>query len=55
MLDNAILKDVASKKMVTPAARREAVARAVANPDVSDRAAATGGGGVMRHVCGQSS
>ncbi len=26
MLDNAMLKDVAGKKMVTPAARREAVA-----------------------------
>jgi len=26
MLDNAMLKDIASKKMVTPAARREAVA-----------------------------
>jgi hypothetical protein len=26
MLDNAMLKDVAAKKMMTPAARREAVA-----------------------------
>ena len=39
MLDNAILKDVASKKMVTPAARREAVAHLVGDHEVSERRA----------------
>jgi hypothetical protein len=36
MLDNAILKDVASKKMVTPAVRRNVVAHVVATHDVSE-------------------
>nr|WP_234055274.1 MULTISPECIES: IS3 family transposase [unclassified Xanthobacter] len=39
MLDNAILKDVASKKMVTPDARRKAVAHACAEHGVSQRRA----------------
>ena len=36
MLDNAGLKDLLSKKMVTPAAKREAVAHLQALLDVSD-------------------
>ncbi|WP_425387998.1 IS3 family transposase [Azospirillum halopraeferens] len=39
MLDNAILKDVAGKKMVTPAAVRSAVAHVRANHGVSERRA----------------
>nr|WP_245454310.1 IS3 family transposase [Aquabacter cavernae] len=39
MLDNAILKDVASKKLVTPDARRKAVAHACAAHGVSQRRA----------------
>ncbi|XHO98283.1 IS3 family transposase (plasmid) [Azospirillum sp. A26] len=39
MLDNAILKDVAGKKMVTPAAVRNAVAHVRANHGVSERRA----------------
>jgi putative transposase len=39
MLDNAMLKDVAAKKMVTPAARREAVAHLRSGFDVSKRRA----------------
>lgn len=38
MLDNAVLKDVASK-MVTPAARREAVAHLQVAYEVSERRA----------------
>src|SRR5262249_58443886 len=39
MLDNAMLKDVASKKMVTPAVRREAVVHLRAAYEVSERRA----------------
>ena len=39
MLDNAVLKDVASKKMVTPSARREAVAHLQVAYEVSERRA----------------
>ncbi|WP_245866544.1 IS3 family transposase [Oceaniglobus roseus] len=39
MLDNAILKDVAGKKMVAPGVRREAVAHVVATHGVSQRRA----------------
>ncbi|CAM5389248.1 IS3 family transposase ISRle4 [Afipia felis] len=39
MLDNAILKDVAAKKMVTPDAKRKAVARACEVHGVSQRRA----------------
>jgi putative transposase len=39
MLDNAILKDVAAKKWVTPAAKREAVVHAYAVHGVSQRRA----------------
>ncbi|WP_394100539.1 IS3 family transposase [Xanthobacter wiegelii] len=39
MLDNAILKDVAAKKLVTPDARRKAVAHACAAHGVSQRRA----------------
>jgi transposase-like protein len=39
MLDNAMLKDVASKKMVTPAAKREAVAHLRTTFEVSERRA----------------
>ncbi|MFG1481177.1 IS3 family transposase [Xanthobacter sp. V4C-4] len=39
MLDNAILKDVAGKKMVTPDAKRKAVAHACAEHGVSQRRA----------------
>jgi putative transposase len=39
MLDNAMLKDVAFKKMVTPAVRREAVAHLKVAYEVSERRA----------------
>jgi len=39
MLDNAMLKDVAAKKIVTPAARREAVAHLQIAYEVSERRA----------------
>ncbi|WP_395173052.1 IS3 family transposase [Roseibium alexandrii] len=39
MLDNAILKDVASRKVVTPAAKRQAVAHACGKHGVSQRRA----------------
>jgi len=39
MLDNAMLKDIAAKKMVTPAARREAVAQLRVAYEVSERRA----------------
>jgi putative transposase len=39
MLDNAMLKEIAAKKMVTPAARREAVAQLRVAFDVSERRA----------------
>src|SRR5687768_3625975 len=39
MLDNAMLKDIAAKKMVTPAARREAVVHLCAMHEVSQRRA----------------
>ena len=39
MLDNAMLKDIAAKKMVTPAARREAVAHLRVAYEVSERRA----------------
>jgi hypothetical protein len=39
MLDNAMLKDIASKKMVTPAARRESVAHLRVVYEVSERRA----------------
>lgn len=39
MLDNAMLKDIASKKMVTPAVRREAVAHLQVTYKVSERRA----------------
>ena len=39
MLDNAMLKDIASKKMVTPAGEREAVAHLVQEHEVSQRRA----------------
>ena len=39
MLDNAMLKDVASKKLVTPAAKREAVADLRTLFEVSERRA----------------
>ncbi|WP_372712388.1 IS3 family transposase [Azospirillum argentinense] len=39
MLDNAVLKDLAAKKMVTPAARRAAVAHAQAVHGISQRRA----------------
>jgi transposase-like protein len=39
MLDNAMLKDIASKKMVTPAARRKAVAHLHLAYEVSERRA----------------
>jgi putative transposase len=41
MLDNAMLKDVASKKMVTPAVSREAVAHLQVAYEVSERRACT--------------
>jgi putative transposase len=41
MLDNAILKDVNSRKWVTPAARRQAVAHVCEAHDVSERRACT--------------
>jgi putative transposase len=41
MLDNAMLKDLASKKMVTPAARREAVAHLQVAHEVSERRASS--------------
>ena len=41
MLDNAMLKDIASKKMVTPVARREAVAHLCQTYEVSPRRACT--------------
>jgi hypothetical protein len=41
MLDNAMLKDVASKKMATPAAKREAVAHLRTSFEVSERRACT--------------
>ena len=41
MLDNAMLKEVAAKKMVTPAARREAVAHLQVTHEVSERRACT--------------
>jgi hypothetical protein len=37
MLDNTILKDIASKKMVTPAHKREAVAHLRSEFEVSER------------------
>ena len=39
ILDNAILRDVAAKKMVAPGVRREAVAHVVATHGVSQRRA----------------
>ena len=42
VLDNAMLKDIASKKMVTPAARREAVAHLRVAYEVSERRACSG-------------
>lgn len=39
MLDNAVLKDLASKKMVTPGAKREAVAHAREHQGLSERRA----------------
>jgi hypothetical protein len=39
LLDNAMLKDIASKKMVTPAVRREAVAHLQVTYQVSERRA----------------
>jgi putative transposase len=39
MLDNAVLKDLASKKMVTPGAKREAVAHSREHHGVSERRA----------------
>ncbi len=39
MLDNAVLKDLVSKKMVTPSAKREAVAHALEHHGVSERRA----------------
>ncbi|GJE29388.1 hypothetical protein LKMONMHP_4269 [Methylobacterium organophilum] len=44
MLDNAALKDLLGKKVVTPAARREAVAYLAATFDMSERRACRGGG-----------
>jgi len=42
MLDNAMLKDVASKKMVAPVARREAIAHLQSIFEVSERRACAG-------------
>jgi putative transposase len=41
MLDNATLKDIASKKWRTPAAEREAVAHLQSEYEVSERRACT--------------
>jgi len=49
MLDNAILKDVAAKKMVTPGAKRDAVVHAQKAFGVSERRACTGIG-IARRV-----
>ena len=40
MLDNAVLKDLHDKKILTPAAKREAVARLVSAHEMSERLAA---------------